>query len=63
MNLKLYQAFGFLAIGSGIVTLGRIAMGEDRKEVMDLNIVWGIICLIAMILLMYRERRKIERRA
>lgn len=62
MKFELYTAFGFVAIASAIVALGRIAMGEDAVEVVRVNIVVGGICLGAMLLLFYRKRRQIERR-
>jgi len=63
MNLKLYQGFGLVAIATAIVSLIRLAEGQDPQEVIPVNIVMGSFCVGCMLLLMYRERRKIERRA
>ena len=62
MNLKLYQGFGLVAIASGLIALVRIGLGQDRQEVIPVNLAAGAVCLVCMVLLMYRERRKIERR-
>jgi len=63
MNLKLYQGFGLVAIASALVALVRIGLGQDRQEVLPVNLAAGAFCLVMMILLSYRERRKIERRS
>ena len=62
MNLKLYQGFGLVAIASALVALVRIGLGQDPQEVIPVNIVMGSFCVGCMLLLMYKERRKIERR-
>ena len=62
MIFKLYTGFAFVAIASAIVALVRIAMGEDAVEAVRPNIVIGSVCLAMMIMLYYRERRKIERK-
>ena len=62
MSFKLYYGFGLVAIASGIVALGRLALGQDYDEVIPPNIVIGGICVVMLILLSYRERRKIARR-
>lgn len=62
MNLKLYQGFALVAIASALVALVRIGLGQDPQEVIPVNVVAGGVCLICMLLLMYKERRKIERR-
>ncbi len=63
MNLKLYQGFGLVAIASALVALVRIGLGQDPQEVIPVNVVAGGVCLGCMLLLMYKERRKIERRS
>jgi len=57
---KLYHGFAFVAIASGIVTLVRIALGEDAIEAARPNVVIGSVCFAVMGLLLYRERRKIN---
>jgi len=63
MNLKLSQGFGLVAIASAVVSLIRIAEGGDPQKVIPVNLAAGVFCLVCMVLLMYRERRKIERRS
>ena len=63
MNLKLYQGFGLVAIASAVISLVRLAKGEDPQEIIPVNLAAGAFCLVCMVLLMYRERRKIERRS
>ena len=63
MNLKLYQGFGLVAITSALVALVRIGLGQDPQKVIPVNLAAGAFCLVCMVLLMYRERRKIERRS
>jgi len=62
MKFKLYTAFAFVGIASAVVALIRIAEGQDPQEVIPVNIVMGSFCFGCMLLLMYKERRKIERR-
>jgi len=63
MKFKLYTAFGFVAIATAIVSLIRLAEGQDPQEIIPVNIVMGSFCLVCMLLLRYKERRKIERRS
>jgi len=62
MSLKLYQGFALVGIASGIVTLGRLALGHDAQEVVPPNIVIGGVCVVMMVLLSYKEWRQIARR-
>lgn len=62
MIFKLYTVFAFVAIASAVVALVRIALGQDVIEAVRPNIVIGSICLVMMMLLFYRDRRKIARR-
>ena len=62
MKFKLYTAFAFVAIATGIVTLGRLLLGQDPQEVVPVNIIMASLCVTGMAILMYKERRKIERR-
>ena len=62
MIFKLYTGFAFVAIASAVVALVRIALGEDAIEASRPNIVIGSVCLVMMMSLYYRERRKIARR-
>lgn len=63
MNFKLYQGFGLVAIATTVLSLIRLAEGQDPQKIIPVNIVMIIFCVGCMLLLMYRERRKIERRA
>jgi len=62
MNLKLYQGFGLVAIAIAVISLMRLAEGQDPQKVIPVNLAAGAFCLVCMLLLMYKERRKIERR-
>jgi len=44
----------------GLIRLGE---GADPQKLIPVNIVMGSICLGCMLLLRYKERRKIERRS
>ena len=63
MSLKLYQGFGLVAFASAVVLLIRLAEGDDPQKVIPVYLTAGAFCLVMMVLLSYRERRKIERRA
>jgi hypothetical protein len=58
MNFKLYTGFGFVALASAIVALGRLAAGQDPQVVIPTNVTIGGVCVVVMLLLMYREKRK-----
>lgn len=62
MKFGLYLGFGFVAIASALVALVRLALGQDASEVIPPNVVIGSVCLVVMMLLYYRGRKKIERR-
>jgi len=62
MKIKLYQGFAIIALVSAIFTLVGLGFGEDPKEVIPLNLAVGGVCLVMMVLLFYRERRKVARR-
>jgi len=62
MKIKLYSAFALVAIASAIIALVRIVLGHDVRDAVNPNIIIGIICITSMIILSYKERRKIERR-
>lgn len=62
MKIKLYQGFALVGIASGIVALGRLALGHDAQEVVPPNIVIGGVCVVMMVLLSYKEWRQIARR-
>ena len=62
MITKLYQGFALVAIASAIVALVRLGLGQDYNDVIPPNLVIGGVCVVMMVLLMYRERRQIARR-
>lgn len=62
MSLKLYRGFALVAIASAVVALGRLALGQDYNDVIPPNMGIGAFCLVMMVLLFYKERRKIARR-
>ena len=62
MTIKLYSVFAMIAIISGIVALVRIALDHDVEDAVKPNIVIAGICLAGMMIISYRNRRKIERR-
>lgn len=62
MKIKLYAVFAFVAIGSAIFSLVRIAIGHDAVEAVQPNLVIGSICVVCMYLILYKERKKIEKR-
>ena len=58
MNFKLYHGFAFVALASAIVALGRLAIGQNPQDVIPTNVTIGGVCVVMMLLLMYREKRK-----
>ncbi len=62
MKIKLYAVFAIIGIASGIVALGRLALGHDVQDVIHPNIVIGSVCVACMYLLLIKERRQIARR-
>ncbi len=62
MKNKLYASFALVAIASAIIALIRIGIGHDVVEAVQPNLVIGSVCVVMLILLSYRERRKIARR-
>ena len=58
MKFKLYHGFAFVAMASAIVALGRLAIGQDPQQVIPTNVTIGSVCVVCMLILMYRERRK-----
>ena len=62
MKIKLYAWLAFVAIGSAIFSLIRIAIGHDAVEAVQPNIVIGSICVVGMYLLSRKEGKQIARR-
>ena len=62
INFKLYAVLAFVAIGSAIFSLIRIALGHYIFDATAPNIVIGSICVVCMYLLLQKERRQIARR-
>ncbi len=62
IKTRLYAIFAVVAILSAVITLLRIATGADDHEAVVPNIIIGSICLGGMIVLSFKERRKIARR-
>ena len=62
IKIRLYAIFAVVAILSAVIALLKIATGADAHEATVPNIIIGSICLGGMIVLSFKERRKIARR-